>query len=184
LNNKTTVSEFLGTTIAASLAGACNGDETEMGFAKCDLDGKIWFNNRTQTIVYNKDSMALEPYTGMQAFLQFLSNPAKSVMDFIRNIFNNNNKQVPTELFDYNRYYNINAGNMTIVGYVRNKDIGDRYIVVTYDNTTAFICDSVFRYDNTLNCTGSSGNFNVSGTDYNLMNKIFPDLTAKIRPKR
>lgn len=184
LNNKTTVSEFLETTIAAGLAGACNGDETLIGFADCNSDGKIWFNNRTQTIVYNKDSMALEPYTGMQAFLQFLSNPAKSVMEFIRNIFNNNNKQVPTEIFDYNRYYNINVGNMTVIGYVRNKNIDDRYIVVTYDNTTAFICDSVFRYDNTLNCTGSSGNFNVSGTDYNLMNKIFPDLTAKIRPKR
>jgi len=183
LNNKTTVSEFLGTTIAASLAGACNGDETEMGFADCNSDGKIWLNNRTQTIVYNKDSMALEPYTGMQAFLQFLSNPAKSIMDFIRSIFRSSS-EVPTEVFDYNRYYNINAGNMTVVGYVRNKDIDDRYIVVTYDNTTAFICDSVFRYNNTLNCTGSSWNFNVSGADYNLMNKIFPDLTAKIRPKR
>ena len=156
--------------------GICTGPDT--CFEACDyLGNTLWFDNGTQIIIYNRDSMELERPNALQAIVNFLSNPVRSMINFAKSQLVNP-VDVPTEVFEFNRYYRVQVGDKTIVGAVRGKTADDRYIVVSFDNVTSLVCDSIQRYNENINC---SGYYIVSDESYSVMNEILPDITARLR---
>jgi len=174
-NNDTNVSTFIATVINQSLADECNDAGSEV-YENCDDNNTMWYNNITKSFIYNKDGMQLTELNWWEAFLDFLSNPIGSIIEWIRGWVG---QETPPEMpEDFSRIYHAVIGSIAmdreIKGVVKNKANED-YVLVTYINITAGFDEAFENLD--YNVSGDSAAVYISPININL----WPDFASKLR---
>ncbi|MBS3109839.1 fibronectin type III domain-containing protein [Candidatus Woesearchaeota archaeon] len=185
INNVSNASDYLKSTVGRNFAGVCDGKGAE-GFDNCDAARKVWYDNNYEMIIYNNVGMDLGAPTRLEAFLGFLTSPVKTVINWVRGLFISS-ANVPTDVFVFDKFYTIHVGDKTIVGRVRDKQgtpDEDKYVVVSYDNLTTYVCNSIERYNMSSQGQGTlvcDGYYLATGTDFDIMQEAWPDMTARLR---
>ena len=173
----------------------CTGGSTDRG----------WYNNKTMSIIFSNQPIQLEKLDFWQSFLNFLSNPFRSIFQFIIDVIKPAHpiQQTPQNFnfiqntSDFNRIYLAQSGTRQIHGIMEqniNPVAGEtEFMSVKYTCFTADICAAVDTYNQQyvaptgrLSCSQSGGAYYIqfaplhSSQSYLGFN-AWPDLTAKVR---
>ncbi|MFH1642947.1 MAG: GLUG motif-containing protein [Nanoarchaeota archaeon] len=165
---------------------------------------KIWYNSRTQSVIYSNDAIQLNQPSFSQIFLSFLKSPFETIFSIIKK--DNTGSQIPqwqfiTNTKEFSKLYLLEDGVKSIKGIVEKEisqeGIGEEFMAVRYNCISSDICNSVNNYNadlgawssETISCeSGANNEYYVkytpqSDSDAELGFRTWIDLTAKIRMK-
>lgn len=170
-------------------------------FHSCDSLGRLWYNYKTNSIIYSKTGIKLGE---ISFFDHFFIHPIRTFVDLIVNIFRPTYKPVVGGLVGeaqevqyafalqgpklFNRIYANVLGSKNIIGTIEQINIDDSIMIVNYNNVEN-ICKATEKYNARLSGTGATGlncnqtddiNYIVVSRDLDAMNQWL-DATAKIR---
>jgi len=122
----------------------CDDKGTD-NFEDC-YEEKVWWDNNTKIVVYNKDGMQFMPGGFLEQLWNFLLDPIRSVVNWVLNILEIEEEVIPE---DFDRYYAFETPDKNVRGVVVKKTPAG-YVLVTYDGFTTNIKGSMERRDSRI----------------------------------
>lgn len=162
----------------------------------CDSSNKIWYNNKTMSIIYSNVPMTFGPVDFRQLFSKHLQGTINSFKSFI--ITNLHNRPYDYSIVDKTRrydrlYFSVNGAKVSR-GILEAPFGGKKYLAVNYTSYTTNACNYTAEYDikegnfTHISC-GPGWAFAVSRDfvnentvgEYYQADSIWNDLTSKLR---
>lgn len=177
LNNNTDISDFL-----ENILGL-NGDECDdkgaEDFDDCLGNEILWWNNKTKIVVYNKDGMKFGQKGFLEKLWEFLLDPIRVVVNWVKNVFVETTVSLPG---DFDKFYTLKSGTKKVWGVVVEKEPGN-YVLVSYEDFSTNISESMIRRDPRINISSSGNVYKVTSLIFDVLYKDWTALTAKTRVK-
>ena len=163
----------------------CFAPYGDYDYKKCSNSDKIWYNNITNSIIYSKKGIDLEPINNFKLMVNFFT----SLFAWISQTWqpktvlgDNINMTFLEKVKDYNKIYIQKKADKTVHAIIEQISPENFTITVQYENFMTDVCDSVEKlskkapYTNTL-CNQTGSTFTIISD----VPEIWQELTSKLR---
>jgi len=159
-------------------------------YHSCDSSNRVWYNKKTNSVIYSKEEIDLGEINFVDKFINFLKNPIQTIIDKLKGIEPPFDQSFVKSLKKFEKLYVQKSGTKFILGIIEGKNF--KNLLIEYRNFQTDICKFIDTYNDAnkdlvsgLVCKKEANSYYIlgQGSSFTSLDPeiIWQDLTSKLK---